>query len=345
MKTSYKKSLLILVLLTVCSLIVGCSKKTIEPVSKTSLFMGTVVKITVYDNSDMSIIDKAFDRISEIEDEVSINKEGTELDIVNSNAGSKPISVSDDTFNIIQKGIDYTKLSDGYFDITIGPLVKLWSIGLPEAKVPTSDEIKEKLKLIDINFLKLNEDAKSIFLKSPNMLIDLGGIAKGYTADEVAKVLLDSGVKSAIIDLGGNIYCLGNKNKKPWNVGIQDPFTGRGEMVGKISVENKSIVTSGIYERYIEDNGKKYHHILSPFDGYPFDNDLAGISIISSKSVDGDALSTAVFAKGLDDGMKFVESLDNIDAIFITKDKKIYLSSGIKDNFELTNTDFKICNK
>lgn len=326
---------------------IGCSKKedTTKPLSKTEYFMGTVLTITLYDNKDEKIIDKAFDRVRELESLVSINKDGTELDKVNDNAGISPVKVSDDTYTIVKKGLEYSKLTNGYFDITVGPIVKLWSIGLPEAKVPTDDEIKEQLKYINYNNLVLNDDEKSIFLKEKGMKIDLGGIAKGYTADQISLVLKDEGVTKAIIDLGGNVYALGEKSEDtPWRIGVQNPSESRGEIIGSLSITNKSIVTSGIYERFIEQDGKKYHHILSPFNGYPYDNEIAGVTIISTESIDGDALSTSVFAMGVEKGLEFVNSQPNIDAIFITKNNEVFISSGVRDIFNMTNSDFKLMN-
>ncbi|SHE80376.1 FAD:protein FMN transferase [Clostridium fallax] len=342
-------SLMIILILLLSSTLISCNKKedakTNEPLKKTDFFMGTVVTVSLYDKKDEKVINEAFDRVKQIENEVSINKDGTELDKVNSSSGLNPIKVKDDTFQITKKGLEYSKLSEGSFDITIGPIVKLWSIGLPEAKVPTDEEIKNNLNLVGYKDLDINESDKSIFLKRKGMMIDLGGIAKGYTADEIAKVLTNHGVKDAIIDLGGNIYALGNNpNGADWKIGIQNPIASRGDIVGYIKVSNKSVVTSGIYERFIEKDGKKYHHILSPFNGYPYENELAGITIVSDKSIDGDALSTTVFSKGLKEGLSFVESMPNIDAIFITKNNEIYITSGLKENFVIKNEDFKLMN-
>ncbi|WP_040210533.1 FAD:protein FMN transferase [Clostridium polynesiense] len=338
--------------LAVISVLNGCSKppKTekevpSEPLTKTEFFMGTVVSISLYDKKDDSILEKAFDRVRQIESELSINKEGTEIDKVNDSAGKAPVKVSEDAFINIKKGIEYSRLTEGSFDITIGPLVKLWSIGLPEAKVPSSEEIKSTIPLIGYKDLEINESAKTVYLKKSGMKIDLGGIAKGYTADVISQILKDNGVKNALVDLGGNIYALGNNPEgRPWKIGIQNPFDSRGKIVGYVPVENKSVVTSGIYERFLEKDEKKYHHILNPFTGYPYENEIAGISIISDKSIDGDALSTSVFSKGLEGGMKFIETLSDVDAVFVTKDKKVYVTSGIKDSFKLTNEDFKLEN-
>lgn len=348
----FKKLILVSLTIMLTFSLINCSKNTStstttteEPISRTELFMGTVIKITLYDSTDSQILDKAFQRVKEIEDLVSINKAGTELDKVNNSAGITPIIVSKTTYDIIEKGLEYSKLSEGQFDITVGPLVKLWSIGLPEAKLPTEEDIQATLPLIDYSKVELDSSNNSVFLKENNMIIDLGSIAKGYAADEIVKILKDNNVNSAIIDLGGNIYALGLKpSGAEWKIGIQNPFSNRGDIIGTLVVNNKTIVTSGIYERIYEENGVKYHHLLNPDNGYPFDNEIAGVSIITNNSIDADALSTTVFAKGLENGLNFVEALNDVDAIFVTKEKKVYITSGIKSNFTLTNQDFILSN-
>ncbi len=343
----YAKSLLCLSLVF---MLVGCSQNTKEneqteqqePVKRTEMLMGTVISVTLYDSTDETILDKVFDKVKKLEETFSINETGTEVDKINDNAGKEPVKVSDDTIEVVKEGLYYSDLSHGKFDITIGPLVKLWNI--PDATdIPTQEEIDAVIPLTNYKDVVVDESNKTVFLTKPGMMLDLGGIAKGYAADVISKMLTDEGVKSAIIDLGGNIFAHGEKvSGDSWKIGIQNPFSTRGEIVGAISVKNKSIVTSGIYERYIEVNGVKYHHILNPETGYPYENNIAGITIISDKSTTGDALSTSVFALGIDEGMKFIEGLDNVDAIFVTKDNEIYLTSGIKDNFELRDENFKL---
>ncbi len=237
----------------------------------------------------------------------------------------------------------FSEESKGGYDLTIGPLVKLWSIGLPEAKVPTKEEIDAVKSQIDYSKVIMNDETKEVFLSEENMAIDLGSIAKGYAADEIVKMLKTEGVEQAIVDLGGNIYAMGKKNNESdWKIGIQNPFDNRGNVVGTIEVHDKTVVTSGIYERYIEKDGVKYHHILNPKTGYPYESEIAGVSIISDKSIDGDALSTLIFTKGIEEGVKFLNEIDSVEAIFISKDKKVYLTSGMKDKFKLLNQEFVI---
>lgn len=283
------------------------------------------------------------DILRDIENKMSDTIPGSDVSKINNNAGSNFVNVSDDTFFVIKEAIKYSNLSDGNFDITIGPVSDLWGIGTKNSNVPSTKEIQSILNLVDYKNIILDESNKSIKLKKSNMRIDLGAIAKGYAADIIVDYLKSNNVKSAIINLGGNIYTLGSKNnKEPFTVGIQDPTLPRGNSIGNIKTTNKSVVTSGIYERYIQKENKIYHHILNPSSGYPFENELSSVTIISNKSIICDALSTSVFGLGLDKGLDLIESLDNTDAILITKNKEIYLTSNIENQFNLTDNSFKI---
>jgi len=227
----------------------------------------------------------------------------------------------------------------------VGPLVKLWGIGTEHARVPSKAEISKILPLVDYRQIELDEKNNSVFLKRPGMSIELGGIAKGYAADEAVKVLRQNGVKHGTVDLGGNIIVIGTKpDGKLWKIGIQNPFfKTRGSIVATVEVADKTLVTSGPYERYIEKDGKIYHHILDTRTGFPVENELMSVTIIAESSIDADALSTTVFAMGLEEGMDFVESIENIDAIFITKDYKVYTTSGVENlNFKIVDKQFEL---
>jgi len=341
-----------IMIIATCTILVimlsACTKKVVEPVepiSANEFLLGTVCTIKIYDKSSTKVLDSAFKRISEIENTMSINKDTSEVININNAAGEKPVKISEGTMEVLKEGLKFAGLTAGKMDITVGPLVKLWGIGTDAARVPSKEEIQEKKALINYKNLILDEKNHTAFLKNKGMIIDLGAIAKGYTADEVAEVLKENGVEHAIINLGGNVFAMGkNVTGSPWKIGIQDPFTQRGDIVGMIEVENKSIVTSGIYERYFEKDGKSYHHILSTSTGYPCDNSIAGVSIVSERSIDGDALSTSVFSLGLEDGMKLINTMKGVECIFITKDKQVYITTGLKDNFKITNSEFTLKN-
>lgn len=273
---------------------------------------------------------------------MTINKENSEVIQINSKSGIDFVKVSDETFYVIERGKHFSEISNGRFDISIGPIVKLWNIGTEEARVPSKEEIEEKKKLVNYKNVLLNEEEKSVMLKEKGMLLDLGGIAKGYAADVITDILKDSRVKHAIINLGGNVFAFGAKTSgEPWKIGIQNPQSERGEYIGIVNIVDKTVVTSGIYERYFEENGKRYHHILDPEAGYPIENNLMGVSIIADKSIDADSLSTSVFALGIKEGMELIEDIEDVEAIFITRDFEVYATSGLKDNFKLTDPNFK----
>lgn len=317
-----------------------------QPLFKSGLLLGTTVEITIYDKNDESILDKAMDRIREIESKMTINNAATsEIIALNAAAGVSEVTVSEDTFDVLERGKYYSELSSGRFDITVGPIVKLWNIGTDYAAVPDPAELETKRLLIDYTKLQLDRGKLTAKLDTPGMQVDLGAIAKGYAADEVARILKENGVGHAIINLGGNILTVGgNMQDKPWKIGIQDPFNPRGDFLGIAQITDKTVVTSGTYERYFEQDGVRYHHILDPRTGYPADNDVASVSIITDRSMDGDGNSTSVLLLGLEEGMKFIESQKSIEAIFVTYDKKVYITSGLKDAFTVTNPEFTLMN-
>lgn len=314
--------------------------------SKDYFSLGTINEVTIFNQSESKsnqLLTECGNILSDIDAKMSTHIENSEVCQINENAGIEAVKVSDDTFYVINEAMKYSNMSNGVFDITIGPLVDLWGIGTDKATVPNLSEIENTLTLIDYKNIILDKENKTVKLSQKGMDIDLGAIAKGFAADKIASYLKEEDINNAIINLGGNIYTIGYKEKNtPFKVGIQDPTQPRGNSIATIEASNISVVTSGIYERYIEKDSKIYHHMLSPFTGYPFENNLTSVTIISDKSINCDALSTSAFGLGLEKGMKLIESVDNVDAIFITQDKKIYLSNGIKDNFTLTDNNFTV---
>ncbi len=244
--------------------------------------------------------------------------------------GSIGFQISSAMYNILEKGLYYSKLSDGTFDITIEPVSSLWDFMAESPEVPEEQQLKEAVKLTSYKNMEL-EDGKLV-LKIPGMGIELGAIAKGYIADRLKEYLENHGVTSGTINLGGNVLCIGSKaGGTPFHIGVQQPFADRNEVITAIKADDVSIVSSGIYERYFVQDEKIYHHILNPADGYPYNNGLVAVTVVSKESVDGDALSTTCFALGLEKGMEFVESLEDVYAVFITEDEKLHYSKGFKE--------------
>lgn len=338
-------------MLTALFIISGCSSAgkaesnnlETSPYSKTEFLMGTVVTVKIYDKNKEDILSLAFERINALADKTSSEDKDSEITAVNKNAGIKPVEVSEDVYRLVEVAKEHSHLADGKFDISVGPLTKLWHIGFPDARKPDQSEIDAILPLINYEDVILDEQNQTVYLAKKDMILDLGAIAKGFITDEVVTLLQENDVTTAIIDLGGNIFVLGNHPSGDlWTVGIQDPNAARGATVGKVSRSNESIVTSGIYERYIEVDGERYHHLLNPDTGYPFTNDLAGISIISNSSTDADALSTIAFSKGIEEGMQFIQDYTDAEAIFISHDKKVYITDGLEGKFELTNEHYQM---
>ena len=303
-----------------------------KQLTKTNFYFDTVITITLY-NSNTDLIDECFDLCEKYENIFSNSIPESDISKINSNSKKGiPTLVSDETIELLNKSLDYCKLSNGKFDITIGSLSSLWDFGtISKNTVPNSNDIENIVSNIGYEQIKINKN--EVLLTNPNISLDLGGSAKGYIADKIKEHLLSKGVKKGIINLGGNILLIGSKeNNSNYNIGIQKPFDKEGNTITVVSAKDKSIVTSGVYERYFYKNNILYHHILDTKTGYPVNNDLLSVTIISPNSVDGDILSTTAFLYGLEDGIKLIESLDGIEAIFIDSNYKLHLTSGLKDN-------------
>ncbi|MCF6463697.1 FAD:protein FMN transferase [Clostridium sp. Cult1] len=343
-----KKSLVLIIMAIIISFVnAGCQKKDNEgPLTRTEFLMDTVITLKIYDQKDKKILDEAVDRLEEIESRMSTTIDTSDVSLINKNAGIQPVKVHEDVYYVIQQAKHFATITNGAYEPTIGPLVNLWNITGTDKderdSIPSEKEIKKAMDLVNYKDLELMDD-NQVYLKRKGMRLDLGGIVKGYAADELKRILLEKGVSSAIIDLGGNVYALGVKeNGEAWRIGIQDPFEVTGNYLGILNVRDKSIVTSGDYERYFIYEGQKYHHIIDSKTGYPSENEVAGISIISDKSIDGDALSTALFVLGVDEGTRLVNTLEGIETIFITKQGEVFVNENIMEEFSLGNNKLKL---
>lgn len=324
-------------------LLASCTQeKTVpESVSDSTLALGTVCSVKVYGEENREHIPAVFDLVEEIEAKMSVKMEDTEAARVNSRAGGEPVQVSEETFHVIREGKRYSALGDGAFDITIKPLVDLWGIGTEAARVPGDAEIRDALEKVDYTELRLDEQRSAVQLQKEGMGLDLGGIAKGYASDRAAALLREKGVEYGIINFGGNVLAFGEKGgNQAWRIGIQSPVAERGSYVGIVDIRNKAVVTSGKYERYFEQDGTRYHHILDPGDGRPVRNSLISVSIVTEEALKADALSTLIFVKGLNDGLAMAERMEGVEAILITRDKVIYTTSGLRESFSISNEEY-----
>ncbi len=337
--------LLSLLLLTGCNTINNIADNSSgEPISKDAFKLNTIVTITLYDSQEESILDGALAICDKYEQLYSRTLETSELyqlnhgELPKENDNKNSFLVSDELADLLDYGLYYSKLSQGVFDITIAPITSLWDFTAAEPVVPDKEIIEEALPHVGYQDMAL--DGNTVTWGKEQMSIDLGAIAKGYIADRIKDYLLGQGVKSAMINLGGNVLTVGEKpNGKPFKVGIQKPFADRNEIVATMDITDLSVVSSGVYERYFIKDDILYHHIIDPATGFPYQNGLISVTIVSPKSVDGDGLSTTCFALGLSKGMELIESLEDTYAIFITEDYKMHYTEGFFEHITVTEVE------
>lgn len=363
-----QKTALCLLLLTVMLCLSSCGQKK-EPVVKTGFYFDTVITITLYGDSEAlsPLFEEVFAMCERYDAMLDRTAADGDIARINKAAGS-PVDVDPETLSLIQTACSYSALTDGLIDPTITPLLTLWGFGAdasgsgtqtadnaaagsgtqtdgsaaagsdtqteyhPAALAipPDADALAEACTHVDYRSIVIDEQAGTVMLTDPDAAIDLGFIAKGYIADRIREYLVSKQVASAIINLGGNTLLIGDKpDKSPYRVGIQYPFGSAGDIITTLSVRDQSVVTSGVYERFVEADGVRYHHILHPKTGYPVENGLLSVTIITNSSTDADALSTACFLLGLSDGMALIESLPDTEALFITDDYELHYSSGL----------------
>lgn len=308
-------------------LLTGCSgakssTQTDQDLTYTDMLFDTVIKIQILDPADESILDGLKKLCEKYDTMFSATNTDSELYKLN-HANGQPFTVSSETANLIQEGIHYSELSGGAFDLTIEPVSALWDFKADKPTVSSSDAIAQAVSHVD--YTKVDIQDNTVTLEDPEAGIDLGAIAKGYIADQVKTYLKKQGIKHAIINLGGNVDVIGTKpDGSKYNIGIQKPFDESGEAITSVQLKDQTVVTSGIYERYFKKNGKLYHHILDPRTGYPCENNLYSVSIITDSSTKADALSTTCFLLGYEKGMELIQSMDGVEAIFITDDEKVH---------------------
>lgn len=347
----------------------GSNGENYQGIAKTGFYLDTVCTITIYGvdpDSDLGkelaeadneaqqkrifqLITDAFLECDRCEKVLSKTISSSEISQINA-SGGQTVTVSDMTAEVIEKGLEYGDISNGVFDITIGKVTDLWDFhdfqtedtsdseaGTDEVTdpLPDPDLLKEAVSHVDYRKVKADDD--KVALQDPEMEIDLGGIAKGYIADHLTRWLEECGVVSAVIDLGGNIVAIGGKSagllelpQQDFTIGIKDPQSESGQLLGVFSCSDKTVVTSGTYERYVVKDGKKYHHILDPETGWPAETDVDSVTIITEKNhaVDADGLSTTCLALGVEKGTALIETLEGVEAVFVDLDGNMTSTSG-----------------
>lgn len=341
MKKYFKLLLLITVIIIAQT---SCATNQAEPVSREEFLLDTICTISIYeikasggntaaaDNKEETeaAIDAAFDLCRKLDDTLSRTKSDSDIGRINS-ANGEWTEAGPETLELIKKGIEYSKLSKGDFDITVGGITELWDFHAAEGEARLPDEKALSEAVRHVNYENIEIDGSKLRLKDPEAKIDLGGIAKGFIGDKMSEALIEAGVTSGIINLGGNVICIGSKpGGEDFTIGIETPYSDRTEIAGKVGVTDKTLVTSGVYERKMEVDGKTYHHILNTKTGYPVDSDVNGVTLIADtgKSADIDALSTICLIKGSEEGRKIIDGMEGIEAVFILRDGSIIKTDG-----------------
>lgn len=340
-------------------MLTGCAAQPERSHTKDVFALNTFLSFRVYGGTYAEqALEMAINRIHKIEKRMSITIEDSDVAQINSNAGIKPVKVHNDTFYVIKTALYYSELTKGKFDVTIYPIARLWGIGTEHARVPDMAEIQQKLPLVNYRNVILDEENMTVFLLNKGMGIDLGGIAKGYAADEVVRILKDAGIRHAIINMGGSITTVGSRpDGNPWRIGVRNPRVQNDDLEHMAVIESKalvdipqgngvspdiiSILSAGDYERYIVDvyknTGDRYHHIFDPFTGFPAKTGVIATTVVSRSAIKADALSTAMLVMGAEKGLNMIEGIEGVEGLVITDDKKVFLSEGLVDHIEFTD--------
>lgn len=305
--------------------------------SRSVRLMGTTIDTKIWHEEPEPILDQVEELLYLYKDRFSANDLTSELMEANLNAGVQAVPVAPDLFELIALGKAHSCAPGSRLNITIGPLIQTWRIGFSDARVPSPEEIAEKLQLIDPHLIELDEETRSVYLPKEGMAIDLGALTKGYIADRIIEHLKRVGVTAGIINLGGNVLTFGAASHNPdglWRIGVQNPKLPRGNNVLVLKLGEESVVTSGVYERTFEYEGKTYHHIFDSQTGYPVETDVASITIISELSVNGEIWTTRLFGRPVREIYQEVVQQDGIEAIIITKEDQIIVTPGVVDKID-----------
>ena len=318
------------ILLSLSFLLLTACTQSSAPINRQGFYFDTVIRITLYDTKDEVLLDHCFALAENYEAMLSRTKENSDIWNLN-HADGAFVPLHEDTLILLQTALSYARLTDGKIDPTIGSVSKLWNFTDPDAAVLPEDALLAQA-LSHVDYRAVTIDGDRAALLDPDAELDLGFIAKGYIADRMKEYLVSQGVTSALINLGGNVLTIGNKpDGTPFKIGIQKPFAADGISAFTLSVTDLSVVSSGNYERYFEKDGTIYHHILDTKTGCPIWNNLSGVTVLCSSSMEGDTLSTTCFVLGAEKGMALIESLPDTEAVFITSDGEILRSGGLQE--------------
>lgn len=303
------------------------------PITRVHVAMGTDVRVTVWAadgiaaESAMSSVFAEFDRLDAL---LSVWKPQSDVVRINAAAGGPPVSVSTDTLAVIKAGLDASRLTGGAFDMTFGALADVWKFDHDQDdRVPDAAEIEARLPQVDYRAVRVDEAGASVSLARPGVRLHLGGIGKGYAVDRAVALLRERGFRDFMIHAGGDLYVGGQPGERPWRLGINDPRGAPEESFATLELRDRTLSTSGDYERFFIQDGVRYHHLLDPSTGRPA-RGCRSVSIVAPTALQADALSTGVFILGPEKGMALVERLADVDAVIVTADSRVLISSGLQ---------------
>ena len=313
-----------------------------EEASKDIFAMDTYMTVTAYGAKAQEAVDEAEAEIQRLDELLSTGNEESEIAQLNQN---KNATLSEDEGYLVERALELNKETDGAFDIAIYPVMEAWGFPTQNYQVPTADTLESLLKLADASQIIYDENSRKISFGREGMKIDLGGIAKGYTSSRIMDIYKENNISSGLVNLGGNVQALGTKpDGSKWRVAVQSPDDTE-DYLGILSVEDKAVITSGGYERYFEQDGKTYHHIINPKTGYPAENGLTSVTVVSEDGTLADGLSTSLFIMGKEEAIEFWKAhSEEFDIIMLTDEGKLYVTEGIQDDFS-TEMEMEIIEK
>ncbi len=326
-----KRTYLSLILIGIIVGLFGCnSENSLKPYQVTRFALGTVIEITVLDNSEEHANEAIDAAMAEINRIGSLFYEGNPESPLweFSHRTSDRVFMPEEVLSLIQRGQEVSKLTNGCFDMTVGVLLPLWDFKSENPKPPTADQIKSVLSFVDYQSLTIDLENNLLISTSPRTMLTTGGIAKGYAVDRAIKILSDNGIKGALVNAGGDLRVLPRADGKKWRVGIQNPRIQQ-ELLKVIEIDSGAVVTSGDYQKFFFYNEKRFHHLLNPMTGYPADS-CQSVTIIAPTTEQADALATGIFIAGAKRGIELMETLPDTEGLIVRFDGKIIKSSGFR---------------
>lgn len=328
----FNKVILAFAITMLCIVFIGCGFNGSTPYEREIFSLDTFINLKIYGENGEESANLAQKKITQFENIFSVTNPNSDVSKINSE--SVGTNINTDTVKLIQFSLDMSNLTNGAFDISVYPVVKLWGFTTEKNNIPKQSDIDNALNLVDYRKISVDESEGRVTLEK-NMEIDLGAVAKGYISQQIADMLKQNGVESAVLSFGGNIQTVGLKNGRLWQIGIKYPDSS--ESFAMLSVGETAIVTSAADQRFFEENGKRYHHILDPSTGYPAENGTKSVTVVCNDGAKADALSTAIFVMGAEEAIQFYKSSEGFDFVILTEDDTLYVTSGLSESFSVAD--------